>query len=42
MTPCAGCRFLQFIPRGTIPRTLCTIYRKPALAKCLNYRKKAS
>lgn len=40
MTPCAGCNFLRFINRGTIPRTICTRYRKPALAKCLDYRAK--
>lgn len=39
MTPCAGCQFLRFINRGTVPRTVCTRYRKPALAKCLDYRK---
>lgn len=37
-TPCSGCRYLRYISRGTIPRTICTRYRKPALAKCLDYR----
>jgi hypothetical protein len=41
MTPCAGCQFLKLIQRGTIPRTVCTKYRQPALAKCLDYSKKA-
>jgi hypothetical protein len=38
MTTCAGCQHLTHINRGTIPRTLCKRYRKPAIEKCLDYR----